>query len=126
MSFIEILRRIPIYFWIIFILMIASFIFWRGKRGAEWELELGKEKGIEEGKGTKVIAEKVSLGLFLGFLFFFLFSATKILIEIIKREGPFIEPELLDENLYPSLPIEKLSFPPIPEVKATMSEVEVK
>lgn len=117
MSFEEILKRIPFYFWIIFVLMIVSFSFWKKKRGAEWRFELEKEKEEETKVKIEVILEKISLGLFLGFLISFLFSGTKILNQIIKKEGPFLQPELLDENLYPFPPTEKLNFPLPPKTK---------
>lgn len=117
MTFEEILKRIPFYFWIIFLLMIASFSFWKKKRGAEWEFELEKERGEEIKMKIEVILEKISFGLFLGFLILFLFSGAKILNQIIKKEGPFLEPEFLDENLYPLPEKEELNFPLPPKTK---------
>lgn len=122
MNYEEILKRIPFYFWIISVLMIVSFSFWKKKRGTEWKFELEKERGEEEEAKMKleVILEKISFGLFLGFLILFLFSGVKILNQIIKKEGPFLQPELLDENLYPLPPTEKLNFPLPPKTEESI------
>lgn len=117
MSAIEYLKKIPIFLWPILFLAIFCYIFWRKYKGKTFELEVKEEFGQEIKMTKEAALEQIFFGAFLTFLAIFLILSANLFLKMIKKEGEFFPPELLNENIAPTPPLIKTSFPLPPKIE---------